>query len=268
VSTLTTRVAPPLRRPGTRAYRILERNLIYYRRVWVILFSGFFEPVFYLLSLGIGVGRLVGEVAIPGGRTVSYAAFVAPALLASSAMNGAIYESTLNVFFRLKWGKIYDGVLATPLQPLDIALGEIGWSQIRGCLYSIGFVIVMAGFGLVHSWWGLLAIPISLLIGFAFAGMGMAATTYMKGWQDFDLVQLVMLPLFLFSGTFFPIDLYPPAVQWIARISPLYNGIELIRASTLGVFDWALAGNAAYLVGLGAAGLYITKNRFTRLLLP
>ncbi len=203
-SIVAPRIAPPMHRPGARAVRLLERNFILYKRIWIILFSGFFEPVFYLLSIGFGVGALIDEITLSNGRAVSYAAFVAPAMLASSAMNGAVYESTLNVFFRLKWGKIYDGMLATPLGAMDVALGEIAWSQIRGTLYSIAFVIVMLVFGLIESWWAILAVPVALLIGFAFAGVGMAATTFMKGWQDFDLVQLVTQPLFLFSGTFFP----------------------------------------------------------------
>jgi lipooligosaccharide transport system permease protein len=265
---LTTRVLPPIRRPGSRAIRLIERNLTLYRRIWIVLFSGFFEPVFYLFSIGFGVGSMVNEVRLGDGRLVTYTAFVAPALLASSAMNGAIYESTLNVFFRLKWGKVYDGILATPLQALDIAMGEIGWSQIRGCLYAIGFTVVMTVFGLVNSWWGILAVPIALLIGFAFAGVGMAATTFMKGWQDFDLIQLVIQPLFLFSGTFFPIDFYPAALQTVARVSPLYHGTELLRAATLGSFDWSVVGHVAFLVVMGSIGLAITRRRFEKLLLP
>jgi lipooligosaccharide transport system permease protein len=257
-----------VRRPGARAIRLIERNLTLYRRIWIVLLSGFFEPVFYLFSIGFGVGSMVNEVRLADGRLITYTAFVAPALLASSAMNGAIYESTLNVFFRLKWGKVYDGVLATPLQALDIALGEIGWSQIRGCLYAIGFTVVMTMFGLVTSWWGMLAVPIALLIGFAFAGVGMAATTFMKGWQDFDLIQLVIQPLFLFSGTFFPIDFYPESLQTVARLSPLYHGTELLRAATLGSFDWSVAGHAAFLVVMGSIGLAITRRRFEKLLLP
>jgi lipooligosaccharide transport system permease protein len=265
---LTTRVLPPIHRPGALAVRLLERNFILYRRIWMLLFSGFFEPVFYLLSIGFGVGALVGQIHMPDGSLISYAAFVAPAMLATSAMNGAVYESTLNVFFRLKWGKVYDGMLATPLQPMDIALGEIGWSQIRGCIYSIGFVIVIAAFGLVSSWSAVLAIPVALLIGFAFAGVGMAATTYMKGWQDFDLVQLVTQPLFLFSGTFFPISAYPETVQRIVLISPLYHGVELMRATTLGTFDPSDLGHIAFLAAMGAIGVTITRRRFQKLLMP
>ncbi|MGQ0849330.1 MAG: ABC transporter permease [Actinomycetota bacterium] len=265
---LTTRVLPPIRRPGTRAVRLLERNLTLYRRIWIILLSGFFEPVFYLLSIGLGVGSMVDLVNLPDGRAVSYAAFVAPALLASSAMNGAIYESTMNVFFRLKWGKIYDGILATPLQPLDIALGEIGWSQIRGTLYAIGFTIVMAMFGLITTWWGVLAVPIALLIGFAFAGVGMACTTFMKGWQDFDLIPLVIQPLFLFSGTFFPVSFYPESLRFLVQVSPLYHGTELLRAATLGVFDWSLLSHTAFLLVMGGVGLALTRRRFQKLLMP
>ncbi|MDP3984996.1 MAG: ABC transporter permease [Acidimicrobiia bacterium] len=247
---------------------MLERNLMVYRRLWLIIFSGFFEPVFYLLSVGVGVGVLVGDVSLSSGQVVSYAAFVAPALLAASAMNGAVFESTLNVFFKLKWAKIYDAVLTTPMQPLDIALGETAFSLLRGGLYSLAFVIVMAFFGLVDSWWSLAAVPISLLIGFAFAGVGMAATTFMKSWQDFDLVQLVVQPLFLFSGTFFPIDRYPAGLQVVARFSPLYHGAELIRAATLATFDWSLPGHAAFLLVMGLAGMAVTRRRFAKLLLP
>ena len=266
---LGARVLPPIRRPGTRAHRLIERNLILYRRIWVVILSGFFEPVFYLLSIGVGVGFLVNQgVTMADGRVVTYTAFVAPALLASSAMNGAIYESTLNVFFRLKWGKVYDGILSTPLQPLDIAIGEIAWSQIRGCLYAIGFTIVMALFGLVDSLWGVLAVPIALLIGFAFAGVGMAATTFMKGWQDFDLIQLVIQPLFLFSGTFFPVSQYPPALQWVVQVSPLYHGTELLRAVMLDHFDWSIIGHIGFLLAMGSIGLAVTRRRFEKLLLP
>ncbi|MEX2623473.1 MAG: ABC transporter permease [Acidimicrobiia bacterium] len=267
-STLVTRVIPPIRRPGTRAHRLLERNLMVYRRIWMIIVSGFFEPVFYLFSIGIGVGALVGEIQLSDGRLITYSAFVAPALLAASAMNGAVFESTMNVFFKLKWGKIYDAILTTPLQPLDIALGETAFSLMRGGIYSVGFVIVMAAFGLVESWWGLAAVPACLLIGFAFAGVGLAATTFMKGWQDFDLVTLVVQPLFLFSGTFFPIEVYPPTLQIIARLSPLYHGTELIRAATLGNADWSILGHAGFLLAMGLIGMTIAQRRFHRLLLP
>lgn len=263
---LTTRVLPPVR-PGRHAGRLLERNFLVYRRAWMIIFSGFFEPLFYLFSIGVGLGSLVGEVVGPGGKTVEYAAFVAPALLGSSAMNGAIYESTFNIFFKLKYGKIYDAILSTPMQPADIAVGEITWSLIRGAIYAAGFLVVMAVMGFMPSWWGILALPAATLIGFAFGACGMAATTFMRSWQDFDLVGLVVLPLFLFSGTFYPLSVYPPAFQILTRFSPLYHSVEIIRALTLGAFDWSLAGHIAFLLGMGGLGVAVASRRLGKLLL-
>ena len=265
--TLTTRVMPATVFTGLKAHRLLERNFMVYRRAWVVIFSGFFEPVFYLFSIGIGVGELVGDLTLPDGSSISYAAYVAPALLAASAMNGAIYESTLNIFFKLKYGKVYDAILSTPMRPADIAVGEISWSLIRGGMYAAGFMIVMAIFGLIESAWAVMAIPAALLIGFAFASVGMAATSYMRSWQDFDMVQLVTLPLFLFSATFYPLDVYPPLLQTITRFSPLYHGVEIIRAVTLGVFDWSLIGHVAFLVTMGAFGVTVAARRIEKLLL-
>lgn len=254
-------------RPGLRAHRILERNILVYRRTWIVAFSGFFEPVFYLFSIGVGVGRLVGDLDVPGVGPISYTAFVAPALLASAAMNGAVFESTFNIFFKLKWGRIYDAMLATPLVPLDIALGEIGWSLIRGGLYASGFLIVMLLMGLVTSWWAVLVVPAALLIGLAFGAVGMAATTFMRGWQDFDYVTLVTLPLFLFSATFYPIDVYPPVIQTLTRFSPLFHGTELIRSLSLGNIEPTIVTSIAVLVAMAAIGLTIASRRLGKLLL-
>lgn len=264
-ATLTTRVVPPFV-PGS-AVRMLERSVLVYRRIWVLVVSGFFEPVFYLFSIGVGVGALVGDVTMPSGKVVEYAAFVAPALLGASAMNGAIYESTFNIFFKLKYGKVYDAILATPMQPRHIAIGEIAWSLGRGLLYATTFLIVITAFGYVESAWAVLAVPAAVLIGFAFAAVGMTATTFMKSWQDFDLINMVTLPLFLFSGTFYPLSVYPEVFQTITRISPLYHGVELIRALTLGVFDWSIAGHVAFLMIMGLIGVSIVSKRLDKLLL-
>ena len=250
-----------------RAQRLLERNFLASKHVWKVLFSGFFEPVFYLFSIGVGLGALVGDVVGPGGDLVDYTAFVAPALLASSAMNGAVLESTFNIFFRLKYGKVYDGILSTPMRPSDVALGEIAWSLLRGAAYAGGFLLVMTVMGLMESPWGVLALPGAVLIGFAFGSVGMAATTFMKSWQDFDLVNLVTLPLFLFSATFYPLDVYPEAVQYFTRISPLYHGVELLRGLTLGVFDWSMLGHIAFLGVMGIIGALIASRRLTTLLM-
>ena len=196
---LISRVVPPSILGRRRALLLIERDLMVYRRQWMIVISGLFEPLFYLLSIGVGIGKLVGDVH-GGGQAVSYSAFVAPALMASSAMNGAIYESTMNVFFKLKYAKVYEAVLATPVSVADVALGEVGYALLRGGAYAVVFLCVMLAMGLVASWWAVLAVPAAILIGFAFAGAGLAATSYMKSWQDFDLVQLAILPLFLFSA--------------------------------------------------------------------
>ena len=245
---------------------MLERNFLVYRRSWPVIISGFFEPIFYLFSIGVGIGGLVGEVTV-GGSAVDYTAFVAPALLAASAMNGAVFESTFNIFFKLKYGKIYEAILSTPMKTTDIAIGEITWSLGRGLIYAVAFLLVMLAMGLIESPWGVLALPATLLIGFAFAACGMAATTFMNSWQDFDLVNLFVLPLFLFSATFYPLDVYPEIFQVLTQLSPLYHGVELIRSLTLGSLSINLFAHVGFLVAMGGAGSYITSRRLEKLLL-
>jgi len=266
-ATLATRVVPlPL--AGSRAGLLVERNFMVYRRLWLIVVSGFFEPVFYLLSIGVGIGTIVGSVTGADGRPVDYTVFVAPALLAASAMNGAIYDATFNIFWKLKYAKTYDAVLATPLRPADVALGEIAWAQLRGTIYSAAFLLVMLVIGLIESWWAVLALPTTVLIGFAFAAVGMAATTFMRSWQDFDFVQLAILPMFLFSTTFYPLGIYPRPLQLFVECTPLYHGIELLRALTTGAgVGVGLIGHAAYFVVMAAVGASISAHRLERLLL-
>jgi lipooligosaccharide transport system permease protein len=213
MSSVTLRILPPagllarLRRAGGDAgsLRLIERHARVYRHAWLVFASGVFEPLFYLLSVGLGLGVLVGKVPGPGGELIPYRDFVAPGLLAVSSMNGAMYDSTFNVFFRLKYARLYDAILATPMRPAQVALGEIGWALLRGAIYAVAFILVMLVLGLVHSPWAVLAVPAAVLIGFAFAALGMTGTTYMKSWQDFDYVILASMPLFLFSATFYPL---------------------------------------------------------------
>jgi lipooligosaccharide transport system permease protein len=268
VGTLTARVLPPALMGGRRSRFLVERNIRVSRRIWLILASGFFEPVLFLLAIGVGVGGLVGSIDLGNGRTVPYDQFVAPAMLAASAMNGAVYESTGNVFFKLKYARTYEGVLATPLSPGDVALAEIAWALLRGGAYSTAFTIVMAALGLIVSPWGVLLPFAALLIGFAFAATGMVATTFMRSWSDFDLIQLAVLPLFLFSATFVPLDAYPRGVQWAVEVTPLYQGVALLRGLSLGHVGPALAGHAAYLAAMGVVGLAIAARRVARLLQP
>jgi lipooligosaccharide transport system permease protein len=252
---------------GARAGRMVERNFAIFRRQWWVVVSGVFEPAFYLLGIGFGLGALVGSVDGPNGRPIPYGVFVAPALLAASAMNGAIYEATLNFFFKLRYQKAYDAILSTPLGPGDIALGEVTWALFRGAVYAAAFVIFAALLGLIVSPWAVLAIPVALLIGFAFGAVGMAATSFFRSWQDFDLVQLVILPMFLFSGTFFPVTAYPPLLQVLVQLLPLSHAVALERAATLGLFEAGNLVDMAYLVIMGLVGLSIVSRRIDRLLL-
>ena len=261
------RVAPLFLIGSRRSARLVERNIFVYRHAWLMILSGFFEPLFYLLGIGFGLGSLVGTITGPGGEPISYQAFVAPGLLASSAMNGAIAESTFNFFFKLNYNKTFTSILATPLSAGDIALGELAWALIRGGLYSVGFLVVMLVLGLASSPWVILAIPSALLIGFAFGAVGMAATSFMKTWQDFDLVQLVVLPMFLFSGTFFPVEAYPPALQLFVQLTPLYQGVDLIRSLSVGAISPILLVHVVYLSVMGLIGLAVTSRRLDVLLL-
>ena len=247
---------------GRGSVHLIERHARAYRHAWLVLVSGIFEPLFYLLSIGVGLGALVGPVA-----GVSFTSFVAPALLASSSMNGAVFDSTFNVFFRLKYAKTYDAALATPMRSGDIALGEIGWALLRGGLYAAAFLVVMLAMGLVHSIWGIAALPAALLIGFAFAAAGMAATTFMRSWQDFEFVTLATLPMFLFSTTFYPLSVYPRPVQILVECTPLYQGVALLRGLTLGQVGPGLLWHVLYLALMGLAGLYLAGRRISRLLL-
>jgi len=261
------RITPSALVGSRRARRIVERNALVYRRGWIFLVSGFFEPFFYLLSIGVGLNHLVGPIALDG-RVVAYTAFVAPGLLASAAMNGAIFDSTFNIFFKLKIAKTYDTVLSTPLGVGDVALGELTWALLRGGMYSGAFLCVMAGLGYTVSPWVVLCYPGALLVSFAFAAAGMAGTTYMRSWQDFDMVSLAIIPLFLFSSTFFPMTVYPGWLQVVVECTPLYQGVALLRGFDLGAFDWALLGHATYLAAVGVVGLGVTARRLATLLLP
>lgn len=234
---------------------------------WVVFFSGFFEPVLYLASLGLGLGALVGDVAGPDGTPVPYGMYLAPALLAVSAMNGAIYDSTWNVFFKLRYAKTYQTMLSTRLGPLDVALGEIAMALLRGLIYAVGFLIVMTVAGLVTSWTALLMIPGALLVALGFASLGMAVTSWMKTFQHMDWVQIVLMPMFLFSATFFPLAVYPEPIQWVIRVFPLWHAVEMMRALAVGVLSWATAGHVLYFVVMAGVGVWLAARRLGALFL-
>jgi lipooligosaccharide transport system permease protein len=260
-------VIPSPLTPAQATRLLVLRNYITYRSAWKLFLTGFLEPVFYLFSIGVGVGQLVEGFELNGDQ-ISYAAFVAPGMLAVSAFNGALMDSTYNVFFKLKYDKLYDQMLATPLTTRDVARGEIAWGLIRGSTYSAAFLLVMAAMGLIESWWAVLALPAAILIAFAFSAVCMGLTTYMKSFQDFDKITLAQLPLFLFSATFFPVTEFGDGVlRWVVEATPLYRGVVLCRELTTGELSWASAVSVVYLLLMGLAGLAVVRRRLDILLL-
>jgi lipooligosaccharide transport system permease protein len=232
-----------------------------------IVVSGFFEAVLYLLAMGIGLGSYIGSVQVPGGHTIPYAAYIAPALLAVAAMNGAVFDSTWNVFFKMNFGKLYDGMLATSLGPFDVALGEIMLALARGFVYACGFMIVMQVLGLNLAWTAILALPAVVLIAFAFASFGMGITSYMKTFQQMDWINFIMLPMFLLSATFYPITVYPVWMQGLIQAMPLWHGVELVRSLTTGLVTSALLWHVLYFVVMILIGMTLTTRRLKALFL-
>ena len=260
--------AVPLPVHGLPFVHVIERQMRVYRRYWAILLAGFADPVLFLGSIGIGVGQLVHTLPGPAGHPVAYAVYVAPGLLATAAMNGAVIDTTFGFFVNYKYGHVYDGMLATPMRVLDVAIGEVTWSLLRGAAYSAVFLAVMAGLGYVESPWALLALPVALVIGMSFAAAGLAATTWMRSFVDFDFVNLALVPLFLFSGVFFPLTRYPGWLQEVVRFTPLYQGVEVERRLVLGALDPTMLLHVGYLVVMAAVGIAVASRRLARLLQP
>ena len=249
-----------------RARVVLERSWIQFKSsAWMIVASGFIEPLLNLVVFGWGVGNFIGNIELENGLSVPYASFVVPGLLASAAMMGAVMDSTWNVFFKMHEQRLYHAMLATSLGPMDVAMGEIAWALLRGSLYSTAFMAIVTPLGLVESWWGLLAIPAGAVIGFGFASLGMALTSYMTSFQHMGMINIVVLPITLFSGSFFPLSVLP---NWLANIvywTPLTQGIEMMRMLTLGTVDGSIFIHLAYFSVFIAGGLYFTTRRLNAL---
>lgn len=250
----------------TPSFRVFERNVRSYRRNWMIFLAACIEPVFYLLGLGVGLGALISDLTVDG-RVVDYATFVTPGLIAASAMNGAVFESTFNFFYKLRYAKTFDAMLATPLRLGDIVIGEINWAMFRGGFYALVFTIIAAALGTIVSWWAVLCVPAALLVGLAFCSAGIAVTSYLKSWSDFEYVMLVVQTLFLASTTFFPLSVYPEWSRPLVQVTPLYHGVALCRDLALGTPQLADLGHVAYLVTLAVAGALVARRRLGALLL-
>lgn len=261
----STAVARPLG-PAEATGLLVYRNFLVYRRGWWIFVTGFLEPLFYLFSIGIGVGKLIHGFEYHG-EEIAYRDFVAPGMIATSAMNGTLLDATFNFFFKLKHNKLYDQILATPMTTMDVARGELTWSLLRGGVYSAVFLLIMLALGLVHSWWAVLVLPAALLIGLAFGAIGMALTSWMRSWQDFEYITLFTMPMFLFSATFFPITAFPGWLRWVVECTPLYRGVALCRELSTGVVTWASPVSVAYLLAMGVLGLVLVDRRLDKLLL-
>lgn len=267
---MVTLVLPRLllaRGAARRSMSMVERNVAALRSAyWVVMATGFLEPVLYLFSIGVGVGALVGELTLPDGRAVPYATFVAPAMLASSAMTGALSETTFNFFGKMKWMRLYEGIVATPVRPIEVAIGELTWAMIRGGIYSAAFLVVMVAMGLTSVGLAVIAFPATLLVGFAFGGLGMALSTFMRSWHDFDLLMTVQFSLFLFSGTFVPAEGYPAALRWVVEFTPLYRSVDLVRGITTAAWSLTQIWDLLYLFVLFAIGVTVAGRRMDKLL--
>jgi lipooligosaccharide transport system permease protein len=232
------------------AARVLQRNLMVYRRTWRgSVFGSFLTPMLYLTAMGIGLGSMVGKggSALPGG--VDYLHFLGPGILASSCMQSASFESTYPIMGKIAWRKNYDAMLATPLQVHHLLIGELSWIAFRMMSISTVFLVVLTAFGIPRSPLALLAIPFAMLTGLAFAAPIIAFSATRTNDSGFAaLFRFVINPLFLFSGTFFPVSKLPDAVEWVAAATPLYHGVALVRGAVLNAMpaEWPL--HLAYLV--------------------
>jgi len=242
--------------------------LLVNRRLWLIFFVGILEPILFLLSIGIGVGDLVGKIAGPGGQLVSYRDFVAPGLMATAAMNAAVFDTTIIFLIKLKYWKIFDSMLATPLRPTDVVAGEIAWSVLRGVIYAVFFYVTMLVLGVTHSWQAIFLIPAAALVSWAFSGAGAAGASFMRSYYDFDFMSVVIIPSFLFSGVFFELSRYPTWVATIVRVSPLYQGVALMRDLSFGHAGLGSVAHAAYLAAMGSFGLWLATRRTASRLTP
>ncbi|MHB8439809.1 MAG: ABC transporter permease [Acidimicrobiales bacterium] len=257
-TTATTNTPPALRAAQYFAYQ--------YRKTWRgSVTTSFLYPVLYLAAMGLGLGTLINA---HSGHIdhVKYLVFLAPGLLASTAMQIGGNEATYPVLNCIKWDKAYVAMLATPLEVGDVLLGHMAWIAMRLLTVCAIYVAIMAAFGTVLSWWALAAVPAAILTGLSFTTpIAAFSATQEKDSVFSTLYRLVLIPLFLFSGTFFPVDQLPGWLQVVAESTPLYHGVSLCRDLTLGQIH--LAGDLVhvlYLVALVAVGVVLARRTYRR----
>ena len=247
------------------ALAVWRRNLALYRRTWKLnLLPNFFEPLLYLVSVGVGVGAYISEM---GGT--SYVAFLAPGLVAVAAMNGASFEVTYNAFVRMNFEKTYESMLTTPIQPEDVLAGEVLWAVTRALVYGGIFWLVVAALGLAPLPGALLAIPLVPLTGLLFAALGIAFSLRIPSIDLFSFYfTLFITPLFLFSDVFFPLqERLSGAWLWVAEALPLLHPVRLVRAAFRGEASWILLWDLAYIALVSAALLWVAARVTRRRLL-
>ena len=247
--------------------RVLEHNLMVYRRVWHgSVLGSLLSPVLFLAAMGIGLGGYVNRGGAGALGGVSYLAFLAPGLLAAQAMQTAAFETTYPIMGKIVWDKLYDAMLATPLTVRDLLAGELEWLVVRLTIVCSAFLGVAIVFGAVRLPLGLLALPVAVLTGLGFAAPIMAFSATQRQDSAFNVIfRFGITPLFLLSGTFFPLDRLPAVIQPLAYLTPLYHGVALARALTLGSIDPAgAAGHVAALVAFVAGGWVLAAISFRR----
>ena len=242
------------------AARVWRREFIVFSKVWKnALLPQFFDPLFYLMAMGFGLGTYLARV-----KGIPYREFIAPGLVASSVMWAASFESTWNAFFKMEEQRLFDAILTTPVQVQDVVAGEVAWAATRAVIYGTTFLLIVTAFGLVASPWAI-AIPPFLAIGGAcFAMLGISFTALSPRIEFFSFYfTLFITPLFLFSGIFYPLDKLPGWVSTVAWFSPLYHLVQITRPLVLGPHFWPIVGHTAWLIGLTAV-LYAVPVRAMR----
>ena len=253
------------------AVHVLEHRLLEYRRTFRgSVFNSFLSPVLFLAAMGVGVGTYVdntGSAALGG---VTYLAFLAPGLLAASAMQTAAGEATFPILAAIVWVRQFPAMLATPISIRDIVLGQIGYFAVRLVLVATIFVAVVVALGAAHSPLIVLAIPAAVLTGLAFATPISAFSATIRDGAEFNLLfRFVITPLFLFSGTFFPIEQLPEPLRLVAWITPLYQGVALTRGLALGTLTAPDAAvHVTYLAVMAVAGAFVFERALARRLVP